>query len=610
MANSVIGALRVNLGIDTAAFSNGLKSAETRLAKFGSAMKAGLMAASVAGVAAMGALAAGIKETIDTADNLAKASQKFGIPVEQLSRMKHAADLSGVSLETLGTGVQRLSRNMLDAQMGLAAPQRAFDALKISITNADGTMKTSSQVMTEVAGRFATMKDGVEKTALAMTLFGRSGAELIPMFNSGADGLSAMMAEADALGITLDEKTGRAAEAFNDNLTRLGRVKDGFILKITAELLPTLEMLSEKFLDVANNGEFITNMSAGVVKALGFIANEVAQLSILASRLSAEFAGVSEAFSRLTSGDFSGAWSAFQAGQEKSVQMAADMKKEIEGIFSNDKTSDAYIQMRLDQAFGKAGETASEQFVVNFENASKSKSRRVKAAIDPMAREAASIFEATRTPLEQYQAKIARLNELLLAGALNQNTYNRAVFQAQDAFTKAEEAGKQTESVMVGIGETISQSFSSAFTGLINGSKKVKDVLSDLLGQLASMATNAAFRSLFAGILGGGGGFKANTTLGAFLGFAKGGTILPGGAGGIDSQLVAFRKSPNERVDITKPGQSLVGSGESVVYSPVYNFTGTSSELEQFRKQVARDRREFDGRVIAAVNNGTKRRAF
>lgn len=575
MANAVIGALRVNLGIDTAQFSNGLKSAETRLDKFGSAMKTGLLNAAAAGVAAMGALAVGIKNTIDTADDLSKAAQKFGIPVEELSRLKHAADLSGVSLETLGKGVQRLSRNMVDAEMGLMAPQRAFDALKISITNADGTMKTSSQVMTEVAGRFATMKDGVEKTALAMTLFGRAGAELIPMFNGGADGLAAMMAEADALGITLDEKTGRAAEAFNDNLTRLSRVNDGLILKITAQLLPTLELLSEKFLDVANNGEMIEQMASGVVKALRFMSNEVAQLSILASRLSVEFAGVSEAFDKLTSGDFSGAWASFQAGQEKSVQMAADMKKEMDGIFSNDRVSDAYIQMRLDQAFGKAGQTASEQFVVNFENSSKSKSKRVKAAIDPMAREAAQIFEATRTPLEQYQAQIARLNELLASGAVNQDTYNRAVIQAQDAFAKAEEAGKKTGGVMESIGQTISQSFSSAFEGLIDGSKKVKDVLRDLLGQLASMAANSAFKSLFSGMLGGGGGF-----LGKLFGFAKGGTIMPGGAGGIDSQLVAFRKSPNERVDITKPGQSLSSGEKAMNVEQHFHISGAISSKD------------------------------
>ncbi len=571
MANSVIGALRVTLGIDSAQFTSGLKKGQTGLDKFASAAKAGFAAVAVAGAAMAAALVVGMRNTINSADDMAKAAQKFGIPVEELSRLKHAADLSGVGLETLGKGVQRLSRNMLDAEMGLKAPQRAFEALGIELRNADGTMKTSSQVMTEVAGRFATMKDGVEKTALAMTLFGRAGAELIPMFNAGADGLAAMMAEADALGITLDEKTGKAAEAFNDNLTRIGRVSDGLLLKISAHLLPVLELLSEKFLAVANNGELIERMSSGVVSALSFMSNEVAQLSLLSARLSAEFTGVTEAFGRLKSGDFSGAWSAFQAGQEKSVEMAANMKKEIDGIFSGGRVSDSYIQMRLDQAFGEAGGTAAEEFVVNFEAASKSSGARIKAAIDPMVREAASIFEATRTPLEQYQAQIARLNELLAAGAVNQETYNRAVGQAQDAFTQAEEAGKKTGGVMESIGNTISQTFSSAFQGLIDGSKKVKDVLLDLMSQFASMAANSAFKSIIGSIFGGGSSGGSSGGIGGILGkilsFDGGGHTGYGSrTGGLDGKGgFAAVLHPNETViDHTRSTGGNSGSSDTV----------------------------------------------
>lgn len=609
MANAVIGALRVNLGLDSAQFNKGLKDGQASLAKFGNAMKAGLLAASAAGVAAMGALAAGIKSTIDTADEMSKAAQKFGVPIDELSRLKWAADLSGVSIDGLGTGLRKLAQNMQEAANGAKnTASQAFDALGISVTNSDGTLKSSSMVMSEIAGKLGNMEDGAQKTAIAMAIFGRSGADLIPMLNAGADGLAAMMAEADALGITLDSQTGRAAEAFNDNLSRLGKTKDALYLKISSRLLPSLELLSEKFVDVANNGELIERMSSGLLKALSFMSNEVAQLAILANRLSAEFAGVAEAFTRLTSGDFKGAWAAFQEGQNASAEMAAKMKADVESIFDGSTVSDAYIQKRLDDAFGVAGAGAGEKFVANFEAVTKSSGGRTRAALNPMLAEAARIFDATRTPLEAYQAQIARLNELLASGALSQDTYNRAVLQAQDAFAQAEEAGKKTKGVMEGIGQSISQTFSSAFEGLIDGSKTVKDVLKDILKQFSSMLMNRAFQSLFSGGIGGGGGLLGG--IGKIFGFAKGGTILPGGAGGIDSQLVAFRKSPNERVDITKPGQTLGGSDGGVTYAPVYQFTGTSSELEQFRKQVERDRREFDGKVVAAVRNGQGRRVL
>lgn len=51
--------------------------------------------------------------------------------------------------------------------------------------------------------------------------------------------------------------------------------------------------------------------------------------------------------------------------------------------------------------------------------------------------EGKAVFEATRTPLEKYNAEVTRLNNLLFQGAVDQDTYNRAVEQAQDAFDKA-----------------------------------------------------------------------------------------------------------------------------------------------------------------------------
>lgn len=535
--NAVIGSLRVNLGLDSAAFSKGLKSAETRVSKFGNAMKAGLLVASAAGVAAMGALAAGIKNTIDAADEMSKMSQKFGVPVDELSRLKYAADLSGVSMDGLGTGLRKLSQNMQETANGAKnIASQAFEALGISVKNADGSLKSSSTVMTEIAGKLANMDDGAQKTATAMAIFGRSGADLIPMLNAGADGLAAMMAEADNLGIVISGSTGRAAEAFNDNLTRLGTVTDALKLKLTEVLLPALELLSEKFLAVVRDGDKIKTMADGLLEVFNFVANEVAQLAILSSRLSAEFAGIAEAFGRLKSGDFSGAWDAFIAGQEKSAAMAADLKKEIAGIFDGSIMSEGQIQRRVESAWGDTGKGAGETFVANFAAASTGK---MKTALDPMVAEANRIFEATRTPLEEYQASIARLNELLAAGAINQETYNRAVFQAQDAFSQAEEAGKKTGSVMESIGQSISSSFANAFQGLIDGSKKVKDVLADLLKQFASMALNSAFKTLFSGGGSGGGGI-----LGALFGglnipsFASGGQLAAGGA----SCVTVYRK--------------------------------------------------------------------
>ncbi|HWJ88510.1 MAG TPA: phage tail tape measure protein [Pelagibacterium sp.] len=111
-----------------------------------------------------------------------------------------------------------------------------------------------------------------------------------------------------------------------------------------------------------------------------------------------------------------------------------------------------------------------------------------------------------------------------------------------------------------------------AFQGLISGSMTVGEAISSVMQQLGQMFLTQGFQALF-GLGGGGGGIGGLFSgIGNILGFARGGTIMPGGAGGIDSQLVMFRKSPNERVDITKPGQTLT-SGDSGPSELNFNIT-------------------------------------
>src|SRR5690606_38381200 len=118
--------------------------------------------------------------------------------------------------------------------------------------------------------------------------------------------------------------------------------------------------------------------------------------------------------------------------------------------------------------------------------------------------------------------------------------------------------------------DSVAGTMTNIFQGLIDGSKSVKETIADLLKQLSSMLMPEGFKALVGGFFGGGGGGGFFSGIGKLFGFARGGTIMPGGAGGIDSQLVAFRKSPNERVDITKPGQSLTSGPQEIIVSGVF----------------------------------------
>ena len=240
---SVIGALRATLGLDSAQFHQGLKRAESGAQRFA---KAAAIALTAAAVAATGAFMA-ISGAAQRADRQMKASQSYGIPIEQLGRLAHAAELSGSSMEEVGKAGQRASRAVNDAMNGISnAGTRAFEQLGVALTNTNGSARDVESILGDVAEQFANMPDGAQKSALAIEMFGRSGANLIPLLNQGRQGLKDMGDEAEKLGLVFDERTGRASEQFNDNMLRLQRTMTGLWNQVLGNVIGGFAQLTDK----------------------------------------------------------------------------------------------------------------------------------------------------------------------------------------------------------------------------------------------------------------------------------------------------------------------------------------------------------------------------
>lgn len=266
----------------------------TRFAQnFGRTMKQGAMVAGAAFTAAGAGIAFGVRRILNSADDLAKMSQRIGISVEELSRLRHAAELSGTSFEGMTSAVRLLSRNMDEAfSSGSGQAFDAFQRLGVDLADAEGRMKSSSEVMGEVADRFAAMEDGAEKTALAMQIFGRSGTDLIPMLNQGADALQRMKDEADELGLVITPEMAANAELFNDNLTRLQGVMTGLLTMVAADLAPVLADFTTWLVDMAKGFRDMDPWLQSAVTRFGVFAAVVAPLGAVLAVVVAGIAAI------------------------------------------------------------------------------------------------------------------------------------------------------------------------------------------------------------------------------------------------------------------------------------------------------------------------------
>lgn len=238
--------------------STGVNGAIANIGRIGGAYT-GLVSPITGAVAAIGAatakLAADFKGAIDTGDQLNKLSQKTGIAVEKLSELAYAGDLADINLESLATGIKKLSVNMAEAATNTnSKAAEAFKALGISVKDANGNLRSSDEVMADIADRFANMKDGAGKTALAIAILGKAGADLIPFFNMGSRGMAEMADEAKKLGLVMTGDTAKAAEEFNDNLRKLSLSASALGRSIAADTLPWLVRMTDEMVEARRQG--------------------------------------------------------------------------------------------------------------------------------------------------------------------------------------------------------------------------------------------------------------------------------------------------------------------------------------------------------------------
>ena len=198
------------------------------------------------------ATASAVKAAINYGDYLEKTAHKTGLATSTLSEYKLAAELAGTSQAGLVSGLQRLQKNMGAAlRSPTSASAIAFRNLGLEFQNADGSFRDLGDLFPEFAERMSKMKDGTLKTQIAMDLMGRSGAELIPILNLGADGIEKIAQESAAMGVVWDTESSTAAAHFNDELLRMKTRIDGMVQTTTRAWLPTLLKLAKRINEVA-----------------------------------------------------------------------------------------------------------------------------------------------------------------------------------------------------------------------------------------------------------------------------------------------------------------------------------------------------------------------
>lgn len=226
---ALIGALRVSLSADTAAFQSGMKRAEAQTKKSVSTINKTLsgiktdffkgFVGGIAGAFALDSFVRAGRAALEYAGSLGEVAQQLGVTTRDLQVLRYAAGQTGISQEKLEVGLSKLTITLGKVAAGAKAPIAALNAIGISATQLRG--KDTGEAFRLIADGLQKVTDRSQRAAIEVAIFGKSGASLDTLLSGGSKAINELALAAEELGIVLSDEQIQKADQTADKIDAL-----------------------------------------------------------------------------------------------------------------------------------------------------------------------------------------------------------------------------------------------------------------------------------------------------------------------------------------------------------------------------------------------------
>lgn len=272
MAGSVIGALRVVLGLDSAAFETGAKSAEGRAKLLSSTMMSSfskiggaadalkITLAGLGSALALKELAGAAQRALDYTDAIADLADRTGASTKLIQEFRYAAQMSGSSVETADEALGKFAKTLGLAQSGSDEQVKRFRELGVTSRDFDGAFR-------QTLDGLAKLPTVQERNSTALAIFGKSAATLTALMGEGTAGFDELAQSAASLGIVLRDDVIRNAGVANDKLDTLKMIMDAQFASAVAANADKIAMLAQVAADTFTAITDMASKEAGDITA-------------------------------------------------------------------------------------------------------------------------------------------------------------------------------------------------------------------------------------------------------------------------------------------------------------------------------------------------------
>lgn len=243
---------------------------ENRFERMNRSVSRSFQTMSRVGMGALGALGVGlgaaaftnlVRGSLDAAEALRDTATRVAFTVEQLQELRYAADQNGSSARTLDMALQRFTRRTGEAAQGTGELFQTIQDLGISLRNADGSMRSSYEILLDYADAIQNAESDQERLRLAFKAFDSEGAQLVNLMRQGRDGVLEFASAAREAGLVMREDLVKAGADANAALRAMRQAVGAQANEAILEHTDALKALGSALGEIA---EVAINAAAGM----------------------------------------------------------------------------------------------------------------------------------------------------------------------------------------------------------------------------------------------------------------------------------------------------------------------------------------------------------
>lgn len=247
--------LFAKISLDTSEYDQNLENAGSKMSSMKNNFSKGFKSIA-AGVGVFSAIGTAAYKTADVVsknlDEIDKMSQKLGLSTKAYQEWDYVLQISGSDINSMATGLKTLTNKFDDAVNGSDSAVQTFERLGLSMEEIQDLSREN--LFAKVITQFQNMEDSAERAALANDLFGRSGQELAPLFNTTAEDTRKLIEEVNELGGVMSEDAVRNGAAFQDAMTAVKTALSGAGAQLVENLIPAVTDFATKITDFIASG--------------------------------------------------------------------------------------------------------------------------------------------------------------------------------------------------------------------------------------------------------------------------------------------------------------------------------------------------------------------